>query len=156
MLILALGEASKKLVFFYFLSNRGGGLGEYKKSLSENTKTFLTRVGGLTQSKRVLSEKLRFFGIICQKRFFHILKCISDGGRGQCWYGRYCCREESTFWASLCPAEASSVRLAHPLLPEQLRLFQVSQYTCVLKKPLYLFSDRRCCRCHIWHWWSYP
>ena len=40
------------------------------------------------------------------------------------------------------------LRQAHPLLPEQLRLFQVSQYTCVLKKPLYLFSDRRCCRCH--------
>ena len=26
------------------------------------------------------------------------------------------------------------LRQAHPLLPEQLRLFQVSQYTCVLKK----------------------
>ena len=31
------------------------------------------------------------------------------------------------------------LRQAHPLLPEQLRLFQVSQYTYVLKKPLYFF-----------------
>ena len=41
----------KKTVFFYFLSNRGGGLGEYKKSLSENTKIF-------TQSKRVFWHNL--------------------------------------------------------------------------------------------------
>ena len=57
----------KKTVFFYFLSNRGGGLGEYKKSLSENTKTFLTNGGVLPNPKGFLSEKLRFFGKINKK-----------------------------------------------------------------------------------------
>ena len=51
-----------------------GGLGQSKKSLSENTQIFLTKGGGLTQSKRVLSEKLRFFGIIYQKRGVFIKK----------------------------------------------------------------------------------
>ena len=32
--------------------------------------TFGQKGGGLAQSKRVLSEKLRFFGIIFQKRVF--------------------------------------------------------------------------------------
>ena len=49
----------KKTVFFwFFVKEGGGGLGEYKKSLSENTKTFLTRGGGLTQSKRVFWHNL--------------------------------------------------------------------------------------------------
>ena len=52
----------KKTVFFYFLSNRGeGGLGEYKKSLSENTKTFLTQGGGLGEYKKTLSENTKTF-----------------------------------------------------------------------------------------------
>ena len=63
------GVKKKILVFFDFRSKGGGGLGQSKKSLSENTQIFLTKgVEGLTQSKRVLSEKLRFFGIIYQKR----------------------------------------------------------------------------------------
>ena len=63
------GVKKKFWFFFYFLSKGGrGGLGQSKKSLSENTQIFLTKGGGLTQSKRVLSEKLRFFGIIYQKR----------------------------------------------------------------------------------------
>ena len=66
------------------MSNRGGGLGEYKKSLSENTKTFLTQGGGLGEYKKSLTENTKtflteggsypiqkgFFGIIYQKRFF--------------------------------------------------------------------------------------
>ena len=46
----------------------GGGLGEYKKSLSENTKTFLTRGGGSYPIQK------GFFGIIYQKRGFFIKK----------------------------------------------------------------------------------
>ena len=63
------GIKKKKLVFFYFLSNRGGGLGEYKKSLSENTKTFLTRGGSYPIQKG-------FFGIIYQKRGVFIKKMV--------------------------------------------------------------------------------
>ena len=55
------GRRRKKL-FFYFRSKGGGGLGQTKKSLSENTQIFLTKGGGLsdrlTQFKRVLSDFL--------------------------------------------------------------------------------------------------
>ena len=51
----------KKTVFFFTFSQKGGGLGQSKKSLSENTRTFLTdfdqRGGGLGKSKKSLSEK---------------------------------------------------------------------------------------------------
>ena len=37
-----LGEALKKTVFFYYRSKGGGGPGQSKKSLSENTQIFST------------------------------------------------------------------------------------------------------------------
>ena len=55
------------MFFFYFCKKGGGGLGEYKKSLSENTKTFLTRGGSYPIQKG-------FFGIIYQKRGVFIKK----------------------------------------------------------------------------------
>ena len=60
----------KKNTVFYDYSPKGGrgGLGKSEISLSEKTEIFFgTRGGGLTQSKMVLSEKMRFFGIFCQK-----------------------------------------------------------------------------------------
>ena len=47
-----------KNCFFYFRSNGGRGSRPKEKKLSENTQIFLTKRGGLTQSKRVLSDFL--------------------------------------------------------------------------------------------------
>ena len=69
-----LGEASfkKKLVFFgENLKGGCGGLAESKISVNRKKLRifwiFCQKGGGLTQSKRVLSEKMRFLGIFCQK-----------------------------------------------------------------------------------------
>ena len=62
----------KKKGFFRRKSKRGGG-GLAESKISVNRKKlrifwiFLPKGGGLTQSKRVLSEKMRFLGIFCQK-----------------------------------------------------------------------------------------
>ena len=71
------GISYQKLGFYIknwlFLTNfspkRGGGLCQIKKYLSENTQIFFDQRGGLTQSRRVLSD---FFGIICQTWGFYI------------------------------------------------------------------------------------
>ncbi len=63
--------AIKKYCFFYFRSKGGGGLGQFKKSLSENTQIFLTKGGG---SHPIQKGFIRFFGIICQKNGGLILK----------------------------------------------------------------------------------
>ena len=47
------GRGQKKiLVFFDFRSKGGGGLGQSKKSLAENTQIFLTKGGGVSPNPK--------------------------------------------------------------------------------------------------------
>ena len=65
-----LGEASKKKYWFFMtiLRKGGGGVSENPKfPYQKKLRFFWHKGGGLTQSKMVLSEKMRFFGIFCQK-----------------------------------------------------------------------------------------
>ena len=50
------------------LRKGGGGVSENPKfPYQKKLRFFWHKEGGLTQSKRGLSEKMRFFGIFCQK-----------------------------------------------------------------------------------------
>ena len=57
---LYIGGGIKKLFFLLSVKKKRGGesLGQIKKYLSENTQIFLTKGGGLTQSKKYLSDFL--------------------------------------------------------------------------------------------------
>ena len=58
-----------KNCFFFTFCQKGRGFRPIPKILIRKYSDFLTKGGGaLTQPKRVLSEKLRFFDIIYQKR----------------------------------------------------------------------------------------
>ena len=57
-----------KNCFFFGVSRKGGGGSRrIQNFLNRKTEIFLPKGGGLTQSKRVLSEKMRFLGIFWQK-----------------------------------------------------------------------------------------
>ena len=59
----------KKSVFLLSVKREGGSQPIKKNPHQKLLRFFLSKGGGgLIQSKRVLSEKLRFFGIIYQKR----------------------------------------------------------------------------------------
>ena len=64
------GGIKKKLVFFRKTPKGGGrGLAKSEISLSEKTEIFLEKGwGGLTYSKRVLSQKTGDFGLFLPKR----------------------------------------------------------------------------------------
>ena len=71
-LVLSVNEGRQKNCFFLLLVKKGGGgLGQSKKPLSENTQIFLTKEGG---SHLIQKRFIRFFGTICQKWGFHIKK----------------------------------------------------------------------------------
>jgi len=56
------GGVKKNAVFFYFLSKGGrGGLGQSKKSLSENTQIFLTKGGGSHPIQKGFIRKTEIF-----------------------------------------------------------------------------------------------
>ena len=56
------GRGKKNTVFFYFLSKGGrGGLGQSKKSLSENTQIFLTKGGGSHPIQKGFIRKTEIF-----------------------------------------------------------------------------------------------
>ena len=55
-------------MFFLLSVKRGAVSVNPKNPYQKILRFFFTKGGGLTQSKRGLSEKLRFFGIIYQKK----------------------------------------------------------------------------------------
>ena len=58
-----LGEGSKKILFFFYFRSKGGrgGLGQSKKSLSENTQIFLTKGGGSHPIQKGFIRKTEIF-----------------------------------------------------------------------------------------------